>query len=74
MHSTICREACSGGDSRLTFYCAKSPCARRPKRTDVVIPCLRVGIWLQGNQTPEVSFCFCILTLSQFGHFHFRCR
>ncbi len=58
MHSIICREARSGGDSRLTFHCAESPRAGRSKRTDVVIPCLRVRIWLQGGQTPEVSFCF----------------
>ena len=47
MHSIICREACSGGDSRLTFYCSELPCAGRSKRARVVIPCLRVRIWLQ---------------------------
>ena len=25
------------------------------------------------DHKPSFPFCFCILTLAQFGHFHFRC-
>ena len=49
---------------------------RLDTRAAKVAPILRGGpiLWkVRGDHKRNLSFCFCILTVAHFGHFHFRC-